>query len=399
MTVPIKKSIFFNWFMTAALAAGISCSGPANKDKEGEKVKENNQIKMIKEDYGKVNDQSVDLFTITNENGVEVKITNYGGIITSLLAPDKDGVLEDVVLGFDSLSGYRSDIYLQEGPYFGAIIGRYGNRIADGKFTLDGKEYALATNNGPNHLHGGLTGFDKVVWDAEAFKNENGAGVTLHYVSEDMEEGYPGKLAVDVTYTLNNDNELEISYKATTDKKTVVNLTNHTYFNLTGNAKRNILDHQVKLAADKFTPVDETLIPTGELRDVEGTPFDFTEPTAVGARINADNEQLKFGNGYDHNWVLIGEAGKMKPAATVYEPESGRFMEVSTTEPGVQFYTGNFLNGKLTGKGNVTYEQRYGLCLETQHFPDSPNQPNFPSVELNPGEVYQTTTVYKFSTK
>lgn len=394
----MKKSTLINWAMGTAMAASMACSGPANKDQGAEDVKENDDITMTKTDFGTFNGENVDLFTITNKNGVEVKITNYGGTIISLKAPDKAGKLEDVVLGFDSLSGYRDEVYLKEGPYFGAIIGRYGNRIAGGKFALDGQEYTLATNNGPNHLHGGLVGFDKVVWETEEFQNEAGAGIKLSYVSKDMEEGYPGNLSVEVTYTLTNENELKIDYKATTDKKTVVNLTNHTYFNLTGNAKRAILDHKVMIAAEKFTPVDETLIPTGELKPVEGTPFDFTEPTAVGARINAENEQLAFGNGYDHNWVL-SEEGKVKLAATVYEPTSGRFMEVFTTEPGVQFYTGNFLNGKLTGKGNVKYEQRYGLCLETQHFPDSPNQPEFPSVVLTPDETYESTTVYQFSVK
>ena len=394
--------------LMAMLIGSAACSGNSDKTANDEtetdttttENKKESDMKVEKSDFGTLGDSTaVSLFTLSNDNGMQVSITNYGGIITSLMVPDKEGNIEDVVLGFDSLEGYRSDVYLQEMPYFGAIIGRYGNRIGNAKFSLDGEEYKLAANNGPNHLHGGLKGFDKVVWEAEEMNGENEVGVKLHYLSADMEEGYPGNLSVDITYTLNNDNELKIDYKATTDKKTVVNLTNHAYFNLTGNAERDILEHEVMINADKYTPVSETLIPTGELAPVEGTPFDFTEPTAVGQRINEDNEQLKFGNGYDHNWVLNGVAGERKLAATVFDPTSSRFMEVFTTEPGIQFYTGNFLNGKITGKGDVKYEQRYGLCLETQHFPDSPNQPEFPSVELNPGETYDTQTTYKFSVK
>lgn len=377
----------------------MACSQTSEKNKNDQNNR-GKDMNITKTSFGELDDGTpVALYTLTNKNGVEVKITNYGGIVISLKVPDKEGNIEDVVLGFDSLAGYRSDVYLQEGPYFGALIGRYGNRIAEGRFTLDGQEYELATNNGPNHLHGGLKGFDNVVWEAEEFKNENEVGVKLHYQSQDMEEGYPGKLDVNVTYTLTDDDELNIEYMATTDKKTVVNLTNHSYFNLTGNAKRDILGHKVMINADAFVPVDETLIPTGELRSVEGTPFDFTEPVAVGQRIEADNEQLIYGKGYDHCWVLNGDAGEMKLAATVYEPNSGRFMEVFTTEPGIQFYSGNFLNGNLTGKGGVTYQQRFGLCLETEHFPDSPNQPDFPSVVLDPNETYRTKTTYKFAAK
>lgn len=390
----LLKSIF-----AGALALNTACSGSSEQGQANQEIEQEN-MKVIKTDFGSLEDGTpVDLYTLSNENGVEIKITNYGGTILSLKVPDKEGKLEDVVLGFDSIADYRSDVYLQEGPYFGALIGRYGNRIANGKFTLDGVEYELATNNGPNHLHGGIQGFDKVVWEAEKLESEEGVGLKLHYVSEDGEEGYPGQLSVDVVYLLTPDNELEIDYKATTDKATIVNLTNHSYFNLTGNAKRDILAHEVMINADKFVPVNETLIPTGELKEVEGTPFDFTEPTAVGKRINDKNEQLEYGKGYDHCWVLNGEKGEMKVAATVHEPNSGRFMEVFTTEPGIQFYTGNFLNGKLTGKNGVAYQQRYGLCLETEHFPDSPNQPRFPSVELRPEETYQTKTTYKFSVK
>ncbi len=345
--------------------------------------------------YGTTEDGTpVDLFTLANDNGVEMKVINYGGIITELKVPDKNGNFEDVVLGFDSLEGY-----VKSSPYFGALVGRYGNRIAKGKFTLDGQEYSLAQNNMGNHLHGGIKGFDKVVWKAEPTETEEGPQLKLSYLSPDMEEGYPGNLQVEVTYTLTNDDAIRIDYKATTDKKTVVNLTNHSYFNLTGNPDTTILDHELMLNADQFVPVDETLIPTGELQPVEGTPMDFTEPTAIGTRIGEEYEQLKLGLGYDHCWVINGEAGTLRQAATVYEPNSGRFMEVLTTEPAVQFYSGNFLDGSFAGKGGVVYQQRSGLCLETEHFPDSPNQPDFPSVELKPGDTYQTTTVYKFSVR
>lgn len=392
--------------LLAFLIGSASCSGGSDKAAENNTEtdttteKQEADMKVQKSDFGTLGDSTaVSLFTLSNTNGMEVSITNYGGTITKIMVPDKDGNIEDVTLGFDDLEGYTSQTYLTEGPYFGAIIGRYGNRIGAAKFTLDGKEYKLAANNGPNHLHGGLKGFDKAVWEADEIQNENEVGVKLQYLSTDMEEGYPGNLSVEVTYTLTNDNELKIDYKATTDKKTVANLTNHAYFNLTGNVERDILEHKVMINADAFTPVDETLIPTGEIKAVEGTPFDFTDPVAVGKRINDDDEQLKYGQGYDHNWVLNGEAGEMKLAATVYDEASGRFMEVFTTEPGIQFYSGNFLNGNLTGKRGVKYEQRYGLCLETQHYPDSPNQPDFPSVDLIPGDTYNTQTTYKFSVK
>lgn len=334
----------------------------------------------------------VDLYTLTNTNGIVVKITNYGGIVTSILAPDNTGQMADIVLGFDSLAPY-----LKTHPFFGALVGRYGNRIAKGKFTLDGKEYSLATNNMGNHLHGGLKGFDKKVWTAEIVEGDLPA-LKLNYLSKDMEEGYPGNLDVEVVYTLTNDNELKIEYTATTDKKTVVNLTNHSYFNLTG-GKEDILGHVLSLHADRFVPVDETLIPTDELLPVAGTPFDFTTPTAIGERVDADHPQIKFGGGYDHCWVLNKQGDEMSLLGSVYEPNSGRYMEVFTTEPAVQFYCGNFLDGSLTGRGGVKYGRRYGLCLETEHYPDSPNQPAFPSTVLNPGETYETTTVYKFSVK
>jgi aldose 1-epimerase len=336
--------------------------------------------------------ESVTLYTFSNNNGMEVSIMNYGGIITHLKVPDKSGVVEDVVLGFDNLADYQKG-----SPYFGAIVGRYGNRIANGKFSLDGKEYTLVQNNGENHLHGGLVGFDKVVWDAESFENENGAGLKLHYLSKDMEEGYPGNLDVTVTYTIKTNNEIRIDYEATTDKATVVNITQHSYFNLTGNAKRDILDHEVMIKSDNLIPVDAGLIPTGDLMPVEGTPFDFNNLTKVGERIYDDHEQIQLGGGYDHCWVLNKSSqDALEWTIKAVDPESGRVLELATTEPGVQFYTGNFLDGSLTGKGGVVYKKRYGLCFEPEHYPDSPNQPNFPSVELNPGEKYETTTVWKF---
>lgn len=341
--------------------------------------------------FGKTADgKEVTEYTLTNKNGVTMSVINYGGIITRLSTPDKNGVFEDIVLGYDSLSGY-----LKETPYFGAIVGRYGNRIANGKFTLDGQTYSLAQNNNGQHLHGGLKGFDKVFWTIE----QAGPGkLRLTYVSNDMEEGYPGNLNVEVTYELTDDNELKIAYTATTDKKTIVNLTQHSYFNLSGNAKRDILDHALTLYADKFVPVTNVLIPTGKLNDVAGTPFDFRKETAIGLRTNEKDQQLEFAGGYDHCWVL-SSSDSIKHAATVYEPVSGRVVDVYTTEPGVQFYAGNFLDGSITGKQDVVYKHRYGLCLETEHFPDSPNQKNFPSTELKPGEVYKTYTTYKFSVR
>ena len=338
--------------------------------------------------------EPVQLYTVTNANGVVMKVTNYGGIITELHVPDRDGQLEDVVFGFDSL-----EPYFEDSPYFGAVIGRYGNRIAGGQFSLDGETYTLPTNNGPNTLHGGEVGFDKVVWDVEPFERDGEQGVVLTRTSPDGEQGFPGALDVTVTYTLTDENEVVFNYEATTDQATPVNLTQHSYFNLAGAGEGRILDHELVLNADAFTPVDETLIPTGEIRPVEGTPFDFRQSTAIGERIDADDQQVAYGSGYDHNVVLNGEAGEMKLAARVYEPTSGRVMEVRTTEPGLQFYSGNFLDGSLTGKGGVTYDRRSALALETQHFPDSPNQPGFPSTILRPGETYRSQTVYTFSTR
>jgi aldose 1-epimerase len=335
----------------------------------------------------------VTVYTLTNAKGVEARIMNLGGIIVSLKVPDRQGALGDIVLGFDTF-----DDYLKEHPHFGALVGRYGNRIAKGHFSLEGHDYTLAINNGANSLHGGLKGFDKQVWTAKPSEGKDGPSLQLTYVSKDGEEGYPGTLTSVVTYTLTNANELRIHYHATTDKPTVLNLTNHSYFNLAGAGNGDILGHQLTLDADKFTPVDSGLIPTGELRAVAGTPFDFRKPTAIGARIEQPDEQLKMGGGYDHNFVLTGKAGTLRQAARVSESQSGRVMEVLTTEPGVQFYTGNFLDGTFTGKGGKKYNKRFGFCLETQHFPDSPNKPAFPSTVLRPGGAYDTTTVFRFST-
>ena len=333
----------------------------------------------------------VDQYTLKNANGMEVKISNYGGVITHWTAPDKDGKFEDIVLGFDSLAGYFTPP-----PYFGAIIGRYGNRIAKGKFTLDGKNYQLAKNNGENHLHGGLIGYDKVLWNAEPMEGEESA-LKLTYLSKDGEEGYPGNLNITVVYTLLKDNSLKMDYSATTDKATVINLTNHSYFNLSG-SKKDILDEEVTLNADRYLPVDKGLIPTGELRSVTGTVFDFTKPTLIEKGINeVKDKQIKLGGGYDHAWILNKKGNELSLAATVLEKTSGRKMEVLTTEPAIQFYTGNFLDGKLTGKGNVKYVKRFALCLESEHYPDSPNQSAFPTVVLKPNEKYSTTTIYKFS--
>lgn len=338
------------------------------------------------------NQEPVDLYTLTNVNGLEARIMTYGATVVSLKVPDRRGKLADVVLGYESLEGY-----LKNSPFFGAIVGRYGNRIGKGRFSLNGKEYTLAKNNGENTLHGGTKGFDKVVWRAKEVKQKDGDSLSLSYLSKDGEEGFPGNLSVTVVYTLTNNNELKIEYSATTDKITVVNLTHHSYFNLAGEG--SILNHQLMIDANRFTPVDEGLIPTGELRSVKGTPMDFTRSSTIGARIDQQDEQLTFGKGYDHNWVLNNPGGKLAFAARVYEPGSGRVMEVFTTEPGLQFYSGNFLDGTITGKGGQVYKQRYGFCLETQHFPDSPNKPKFPSTVLKPGQHYTSTTIYKFAVK
>ena len=348
-----------------------------------------------KEAFGKTPDgKPVELYTLKNKHGMEVRAMTYGGAIVSIRVPDKKGHFDDVVLGFD-----KADDYTAKVPYFGAIIGRYGNRIAKGKFTLDGKEYTLPINDGPNSLHGGNKGFDKVVWEAEPLEKPDEVGVIFKHTSPDGDEGYPGNLKMTVTYTLNDKNELIFEYHATTDKATPVNLTNHTYFNLAGDGQRDILGHELLLNADTFTPVNKTLIPTGKIVSVKGMPLDFTKSTVIGARIDQKDEQLIFGHGYDHNFVLNREDKGLTLAARVYEPTTGRVMEVYTTEPGVQFYSGNFLDGALTGKQGHVYKLRYGFCLETQHYPDSPNQPSFPSTILRPGQTYHSTTLYKFSTR
>jgi len=369
-------------WLSLVFAATVVCVGGC---------KEAGTMSIKTEPFGQTPDgQAVDLVTMTNAYGIEARIITYGGIIVSMKVPDRDGKLGDVVLGFDKLDGYTKGH-----PYFGAIVGRYGNRIGEGKFTLDGVEYKLAANNGPNHLHGGIKGFDKVVWRIEQAKAEGDEAILeLSYLSKDGEEGYPGNLACTVTYTLTANNEFKIHYEATTDKPTVLNLTNHSYWNLAGQGTGDILGHELMLNADRYTPVDEGLIPTGELKSVKDSPMDFTKSMTIGSRI----KQVDIG-GYDHNFVLNGKTGQMKLCARVYEPTSGRVMEIDTTEPGVQFYTGNFLDGTLRGKDGKVYQKHYAFCLETQHFPDSPNKPDFPSVVLRPGEKYDTTTVYKFSAK
>jgi aldose 1-epimerase len=345
-----------------------------------------------KETFGALSDgRNVDIFTLTNGNGMTVKITTYGATVVSIVVPDRNGQMGDVTLGFDSLEGY-----LQEGNQFiGATIGRFANRIARGTFTLNGKEYHLGINNGVNHLHGGPLGFDKVLWQAEEPVDANDAKVTMTYVSPDGEEGYPGTMNITIVFTLTDDNELRFEYSAVSDADTLVNLTNHAYFNLDGEG--SILDHLLQLNASRFTPIDETSIPTGPLVSVTGTPFDFTRPAKIGNRINNDSdEQLKNGSGYDHNFVCDTD-GTLAKIATVYSEKSGRVFEVLTTEPGVQFYSGNFLNGTLTGKNGIVYGKRHGFCLETQHFPDSPNQPSFPDTILKADEKFSSTTIYRFS--
>jgi len=351
--------------------------------------------KIEKAPFGTVDGKAVELYTLTNAKGVEMKVTNYGGIVISLKVPDKAGAMGDIVLGFNDVESY-----IKGSPYFGCIVGRYGNRIGAAKFTLEGKEYTLAANNGPNSLHGGVKGFDKQIWDVKEIKGKTSVGLEFTYVSKDGEEGFPGTLKTKVTYTLTNKNEFKIDYKATTDKPTICNLTHHSYFNLSGEGSGDILGTEIMLKASKFTPVDSTLITTGEITDVKGTPFDFLKSTAIGARVNEDNEQLKFGKGYDHNWVIDRKGSKgLVLAAKAYDPKNGRAMDVLTTEPGIQMYVGNFLDGTLVGKSGANYLHRSGFCLETQHYPDSPNKPKWPSVELKPGKTYTTTTIYKFYTK
>ena len=352
-------------------------------------------LTIYKNLFGKtINGNDVDQYILTNKKGMEVSIITYGGIITSWTAPDNNGDYKDIVLGYNTLAQYEA-----ETPYFGALIGRYSNRIAKGKFKLDDNEYTLVVNNPPNHLHGGLKGFDKVIWGAKTIVNDSTVSLELSYLSKDMEEGYPGNLETKVTYTLNNEDELSVSYEAKTDKPTIVNLTQHSYFNLTADFNQNILDHEIFINANSFLPVDTALIPTGEFRDVNKTPFDFRKPKSIGKQISDENTQLENGMGYDHCWVLNDQGKGLRFVASAYEPVSGRFLEVFSNEPGIQFYSGNFLDGTLPNKSNGTYQNRTGFCLETQHFPNSPNQENFPSVRLNPNEKYNSKTIFKLSTK
>lgn len=389
----LKNSIAKTGLICLALIL-VQCKN--NQEEPGEEISSNQQEQaaMERTAFGStLQGEEVEQFTLRNKQGMEVKIITYGGRITSLRVPDKTGNFEDVVLGFDSL-----EQYLEENPFFGALIGRYGNRIAQGKFSLDGEEYTLARNNDENHLHGGEKGFDKVIWNVEESSEPN--TLVLSYISEHMEEGYPGRLETTVTYTLNENNSLDVEYAATTDKKTIVNLTQHAYFNLSGDFSNTILDHKVQINANKFVPVNKDLIPTGELRSVAGTPFDFREPKAIGEEINAAHEQLERANGYDHTWVLNEQDSGMRFAASAVHPASGRELEVFTNEPGMQFYTGNFLDGTLPLQyGEGTYDRRSGFCFETQHYPDSPNQENFPSVVLEPGETYSSKTSFRFSVK
>lgn len=384
-----------------ALGAGLSGCGQQpsetgkNNPTKTEMTAKGTEAKLKKESFGKLPDGAeVDSYTLTNKNGVEVKITNYGATVTSIKVPDRNGKLDDVALGYDSIAGY-----LAKNPHLGSLAGRYANRIGKGEFKLGGKTITLAKNNGENHLHGGPNGFFKQLWKAADASGAAGVAVRMTYLSKDGEENYPGNLEATVTYTLTDRNELKIEYSATTDKETVVNLTNHSYFNLAGAGNGDILGHQLKINAKQTTPVDKTMIPTGKLADVAGTPFDFSKLTAIGARIDDPHEQIVIGKGYDHNFVL-DTGGKLDAQAVeVYEPTTGRVMEVFTDQPGVQLYTANFLDGSIIGKGGKAYPRRSAFCLETQHYPDSPNKPNFPSTTLKPGEKYQTTTIYKFSAR
>jgi aldose 1-epimerase len=351
--------------------------------------------RLTMKSFGKTPEgREVTLYTLTNKKGMEVGIISYGGVIQTLKVPDRQGQFADVVLGFDDIDGY-----VAKNPYFGALVGRYANRIGNAKFTLDGKEYNVPVNDGPNSLHGGIHGFNSKMWDAKDVSTAGEAKLRLQYVSANGEEGFPGKMTATVTYLLNDKNELSIEYAAITDAPTVLNLTNHSYFNLAGQGTGDILNHVLTIDSDKITPVNETLIPTGKRDSVDSTPFDFRKATRIGERIEANDQQLKYGKGYDHNWVLNHKTAVIGLAARVEEPTSGRILEVLTDQPGVQFYTGNFLDGTNKGKGGKVYEHRTGLCLETQHFPDSPNKPEFPSVVLRPGHAFHTTTIFRFSAK
>ena len=380
LLLPLSFIIFFFSSCTGDDKSGPSSSDSSNMTDSSGAAR---AAGMVRSDWGEVDGRQVYLFTLTNSKGDQVKISNYGGTVTSWRTRDKAGKQSNIVLGFDSLGGY-----LTPPPYFGATIGRYGNRIAGGRFTLDNKTYTLATNNGKNHLHGGNKGFDKVVWEVDSI-NQNSPTLRLHYLSKDGEEGYPGNLKTAVTFTLSDDNELQIEYTATTDKATPVNLTNHSYFNLSGDAANTILEHRLQIAADRYTPVDSTLIPTGQLAAVRGTPFDFTSPHKIGERLEAVK------GGYDHNFVLNKGGTALEKVATLSDSVSGRILEVSTTEPGLQFYSGNFLDGSLKNRDGKAIQQHAALCLETQHFPDSPNQPSFPNTILKPNQTYHSLTKYK----
>ena len=376
----MKKNIV-SYTIAVALLIFAGCGQKSQKSEEQESMKQS--------------EQNIKAFTLTNKNGCEVKITNFGGKVMTLKVPDKNGNIGDVVLGYET-----AEEYVEGNAFFGALVGRYGNRIGDASFTLDGKTYELPDNDGDNHLHGGPEGFHNVIWNAEEITQNGNEALRLTYVSEDGEMGYPGRLDVTVTYTLTQKNELKIEYEATTNKKTVLNLTHHSFFNLKDGGKSDVLDHELMINGDFFTPVSEELIATGEIRPVENSPMDFTEAKAMGDGINGEYKQIQYGNGFDHNWVLNKpERGNLTLAAKVYEPTTGRIMEVHTTEPGMQFYAGNFLDGSDVGKNGIAYEQRTGFCLETQHFPDSPNQTHFPSPVLKPGETYTQTTIYQFSTE
>lgn len=373
----------------------FGCKDAKTKKENLEPQQMEKSLSITKSDFGAtVDGQTVAKYTLENKDGIQVDIITYGGRITSLRTPDNKGNIKNVVLGFDDLAQYE-----KENPYFGALIGRYGNRIAKGKFSLNGTAYSLAQNNGENSLHGGVKGFDKKIWEATTEENDDSVQLKLTYLSVDMEEGFPGNLNTTVTYTLNTDNSLDILYEAVTDKTTVVNLTQHAYFNLSGDFSNTILDHEVAIDADTFIPVDNGLIPTGELKPVEGTPFDFRQGKVIGKDINADNKQIELGGGFDHCWVLNDQGAGYRSIATAYHPTTGRRLEVLTDEPGIQFYTGNFLDGTLPAPNGGTYAKRSGFCFETQHYPDSPNHPEFPSVTLEPGDSYTTKTTFKFSTK
>jgi len=382
-------SVCMVWVLLCALTVISSCKKETATKEEAEQMETKAKMDVQKQGFGQLPDgQEVELYVLTNAAGIKARVMTYGATLVSLEVPDRDGNFADITLGCDSLEGY-----LSASPYFGATVGRYANRIAKGKFTLNGVEYTLAQNNGENHLHGGIQGFDKVIWDAEPVRTEEAVGVKFVYLSKDGEEGYPGNLTCTVTYLLTDNDELRISYEAETDKSTPVNLTHHSYFNLEGQGSGDILDHELMIDADKYTLVDEGLIPTGEIRSAADSPMDFTTPHAIGERI----DQVE--GGYDHNFVLRGGGGTLSLAARVYEPDSGRVMEIHTTEPGIQFYSGNFLDGSITGKSGKVYHKHYGFCLEPQHFPDSPNKPNFPSTILRPGDRYMSLTVFKFSTQ